>query len=74
MIGAQHVAAELEEGKLATTPITEEELFLDVSIAYFKNQQLSRPAQAFLDTLGQLASGERPIKGMGALISKGPSL
>ena len=57
----ESVAAELEEGKLATTPITEEELFLDVSIAYFKNQQLSRPAQAFLDTLGQLASGERPI-------------
>ncbi len=63
------VIDELKDRKLATTPIMEEELFLDVSIAHFKNQQLSRPAQAFLDTLGQLASGERPIKGMGALIT-----
>lgn len=68
----ESVAVELGEGKLATLPITGEALFLDVSIAYIKDQKLSRPAQAFLDTLGRISPVERPIKGMGELISAGP--
>jgi DNA-binding transcriptional LysR family regulator len=41
------VATELQEGKLATVPIRGPKVYLDVSIAYLKDQHLSLPAQAF---------------------------
>jgi len=69
----ESVIAELREGKLATASMAEEKLFLNVCIAHFKGQQLSRPAQAFLDTLGQLPSGGRPVERMWAIISDGSS-
>ena len=51
----QSVAMELEEGRLAVITLEGARIFLDVSIAYLKNQHLSPPAQAFLDILGKLA-------------------
>jgi DNA-binding transcriptional LysR family regulator len=45
------VAAEIREGKLESRPIHGERLLLDVSIAHIRDQHLSRPAKAFLDTL-----------------------
>lgn len=69
----ESVAAELREGRLSTVPLDGENLFLDVSIAYIKDQQLSPPAQAFLDTLGRMSSDGKPLKGMGGVESKGPS-
>ncbi len=52
------VATELKEKKLATAPVEGEDLFLDVSIAYLKNQHLSHPARAFVDTLKKMVPRE----------------
>jgi len=64
------VVIELEEGKLATAPLEGARIFLDVSIAYLKNQHLSPPAKAFLDILGKLAPEEMLPQGIGALMAK----
>ena len=58
------VAAELSEGLLASVPLKEEKIYLDVSIAYLTNQHLSPPAKAFVNTLKQLRSGRamRPVR------------
>lgn len=63
------VVAELQEKKLATVPIKGERFFLDVSIAYLKNQPLSPPAQAFLDKLPKTTSGEKPDQGIRAIMA-----
>jgi len=49
------VAAEIHEKKLSTVPLAGEDLFLDVSIAYLKDQHLSHPARAFVDMLKKMA-------------------
>ena len=64
------VAIELKEGQLATVPIKEHNIFLDVSIAYLKNQPLSPPAQAFLESLEKIRTKEMRFQGMGALMEK----
>ena len=64
------VALELREKKLATVPLESGTIFLDVSIAYLKNQHLSRPAQAFLDILERLAPEDISPQGIGALMAK----
>jgi len=67
----ESVAAELAEGKLAAIRLKEENFFLDVSICYIENQQLSPPARAFVDTLDQLQSGrELTLQGIGAYMAK----
>jgi len=66
----QSVALELEEGRLATITLDGARIFLDVSIAYLKNQHLSPPAQAFLDTLGKLTPEEMLPQGIGSLMAK----
>jgi DNA-binding transcriptional LysR family regulator len=66
----QSVAVELEEGKLAAITLTGARIFLDVSIAYLKDQHLSPPAQAFLDILGRLAPEEMLPQGIGPLMAK----
>ena len=43
------VTTELSEKKLTTVSMKGQKIFLDVSIAYLKDQHLSPPAQAFLD-------------------------
>jgi DNA-binding transcriptional LysR family regulator len=50
------VAAEIREKRLATVPVTGENPFLDVSIAYLKDQHLSHPAKAFVDMLEKMAT------------------
>jgi DNA-binding transcriptional LysR family regulator len=64
------VALELKEGKLATVPLDGGKIVLDVSIAYLKNQHLSRPAQAFLDILKKLSPEEMTPQGIGSLMAK----
>jgi len=64
------VAIELEEGKLAAVRLQGHRIFLNVSIAYLKNQRLSPPARAFLDILGKLAPEEMLPQGIGALMAK----
>jgi DNA-binding transcriptional LysR family regulator len=50
------VAAEIRDKRLAAVPLAGEELFLDVSIAYLRNQHLSHPARAFVEMLKKMAS------------------
>jgi DNA-binding transcriptional LysR family regulator len=50
------VAVEIREKRLATVPVAGENLFLDVSIAYLKDQHLSHPARAFVDMLEKMAT------------------
>jgi DNA-binding transcriptional LysR family regulator len=64
------VALELHEGKLATVKLKDHDIFLDVSIAYLKNQPLSPSAQAFLKTLENLGTKKMRFQGMGALMAK----
>jgi DNA-binding transcriptional LysR family regulator len=64
------VSVELKGNKLATVPIRGEKVFLDVSIAYLKNQHLSPPAQAFLDVLLKIAEGERPYQGIRTIMAR----
>ena len=63
------VAAELQEKKLDTVPIKGRQIFLDVSIAYLKDQRLSPPGQAFLDILLKIASKERPDQGIRSIMA-----
>jgi len=64
------VAVELRDDKLATVPLQGHRLFLDMSVAYLKDQHLSPPAKAFLDILGKLAPEEMLPQGIGALMAK----
>ena len=64
------VAAELHEGRLATVPIRGSKVYLDVSIAYLKDQHLSPPAQAFLDLLLNIAEGEEPYQGIRTIMGR----
>lgn len=67
---SEAVTAELQEGRLATVPIKGQKLFLDVSIAYLKDQHLSRPAQAFLEMLLKIAEGEKPYQGLRTIMAR----
>jgi DNA-binding transcriptional LysR family regulator len=64
------VAVELREQKLATVPLKNQPVFLDVSIAYLKSQPLSPPAQAFLKSLKNLGTKKMRFQGMGALMAE----
>lgn len=50
------VADEIKNGKIATLELRGIRLLLDVSIAYLKDQPLSRPAKAFLRLLEEVAA------------------
>jgi len=64
------VAVELQAGKLAAVPINGQNIFLDVSIAYLRNQPLSPSARAFLKSLENLGTKEMRFQGMGDLMEK----
>ena len=64
------VASELHEGKLATIPIQGKRIYLDVGIAYLKNQRLSPPAQAFLEILSKMTPQGRKDYGIRAIMSR----
>jgi len=64
------VSLELQEGKLAAIPLKNKSLLLDVSIAYLKDQPLSPPARAFVETLETLRSGRIAGAGIGELMGK----
>lgn len=64
------VAAELKQKQLATVPLKGPKVYLDVSIAYLKDQVLSPPAKAFVDTLVGLKSEELHPMGIGLLMAK----
>ncbi len=64
------VEMNLKEGDLATVRVSDERLYLDVSLAYLKSQPLSRPAQAFVNILSQLHPDDRALQDIGALMGK----
>lgn len=61
---------ELADQKLVIASIDQEQLYLDINIAYIKNQILSPPGQAFLKILEKWAADGRPLKGIGSLAFK----
>ena len=63
-------AHEIQEGRLATIKLGEQDIFLDVSIAYLKDQPLSPPAKAFLESLENLGTRKMRFQGMGALMEE----
>jgi len=63
-------AIELREKKLVTVPFDVQKIFLDVSIAYLKDQHLSPPAKAFLDILKKLGEKTKPLHGIGAFMTE----
>ncbi len=64
------VLEELYRKELITVPIKDKKVYLEVSIAYLRNQPLSPPTRAFLEILDQLCGGQRPIKGIRSLLLK----
>jgi LysR family transcriptional regulator, low CO2-responsive transcriptional regulator len=65
------VAEDLATGELAAVPLSGETVYLDVSIAYLKDQHLSPPAKAFLDTLEKLQYGRTLTpQGIGSFMAK----
>ena len=64
------VDAEIKEGKLTTIPLKGSKIFLDVSIAYLKDQIMSPAAAAFVDTLRRLETEVLHPMGIGALMAK----
>ena len=50
------VAAEIRDKRLATVPLAGETPFLDVNIAYLRDQHLSHPARAFVEMLKKMAN------------------
>lgn len=64
------VALELAEKKLAQVLLKNSQIYLDVSIAYLKDQPLSPPAKAFVDTLTTLRAEEIDPMGIGAMMVK----
>jgi DNA-binding transcriptional LysR family regulator len=64
------VAVELQEKKLVSIPLEKISIYLDVTIAYLKNQPLSPSAEAFLSSLKKLGTKKMRFQGMGALMTK----
>ena len=64
------VAVELGEKKLTAVPLKGPKVYLDVSIAYLKDQVLSPPAKAFVDTLRKLKSDDMHPMGIGLMMAK----
>ena len=64
------ITLELEQGLLASLSIKDTPLFLNISIAYLEDQQLSLPAKAFLEILRLLGGGNTPVQGIRALMDK----
>ena len=50
------MAAEIRDKRLATVPLAGETPFLDVNIAYLRDQHLSHPARAFVEMLKKMAN------------------
>ncbi|MFO7666203.1 MAG: LysR family transcriptional regulator [Desulfobacterales bacterium] len=65
------VIQEIAQNKLVAIPLKGPKIYLDVSIAHLKDQQLSPPAKAFLDTLEKLQFGrDMTPMGIGGYMAK----
>ncbi len=66
------IAAEVREGKLVPVLVENEQLFLDVSIAYLKDMPLSPPAKAWVEIVKNIRP-EDPFQGIETLMRNCPS-
>lgn len=64
------VATELKDKKLATVPLKDQQVYLDVSFAYLKDASLSPPAKAFVGVLRKLWAGDIRPQDIGSLMAK----
>jgi len=64
------VALELKDKKLATAPLQDQQIYLDVSFAYLKDSSLSPPAKAFVEVLRKLRAGDIRPQDIGSLMIK----
>ena len=70
LVVKEAVAVELKEKKLTSVPLKGPRVYLEVSIAYLKDQVLSPPARAFVDTLIRLKSENLHPMGIGLMMAK----
>jgi LysR family transcriptional regulator, low CO2-responsive transcriptional regulator len=70
LVVKEAVAIELKGKKLTSVPLKGPKVYLDVSIAYLKDQVLSPPAKAFVDTLIGLKSQDLHPMGIGLMMAK----
>ena len=66
----ESVSRELREGRLATVPLENTELTLNISIAYLKDQPLSPPARIFIGSLEGLGIKAMRLQDMSALMAR----
>ena len=64
------VALEIKDKKLATVPLKDQRVYLDVSFAYLKDISLSPPAKAFVGVLRKLWAGDIRPQDIGSLMAK----
>ena len=64
------VALEIQEKKLATVPLKDQKIYLDVSFGYLKDQPLSPPAKAFENVLKKLRAEDMRPQDIGSLMAK----
>jgi DNA-binding transcriptional LysR family regulator len=64
------VTLELQEKKLATVPLKDQKIYLDVSFGYLKDQPLSPPAKAFENVLKKLRAEDMRPQDIGSLMAK----
>jgi DNA-binding transcriptional LysR family regulator len=64
------VTEELKGKRLAAVTLKGQKVYLDVNIAYLKDQVLSPPARAFVDTLIGLKSDDLHPMGIGLMMAK----
>ena len=64
------VAPELKDKKLATVPLKDQQIYLDVSFAYLKDTSLSPPAKAFVEVLRKLWAADIRPQDIGSLMVK----
>ena len=70
MVVKEAVTEELKAKRLAVVPLEGHKIYLDVNIACLKDQVLSPPAKAFVDTLIGLKSDDIHPMGIGLMMAK----
>ena len=70
LVVREAVTEELKGKRLADVPLKGQKVYLDVNIACLKDQVLSPPAKAFVDTLIGLKSDDLHPMGIGLMMAK----
>lgn len=69
-LSREAVSKEVDEGKLSVRSLEDNEIPLNISIAYLKNRVLSPSATVFLNVLQELVPPDRPTGSVTALIAE----